>query len=247
MKKYLKFVLVTSVSILIAGNCQSQESRVNTAVGVIESMFNMYKGKWYSTLTFTQQTSFYKSGILDHEQTWYEAMSIPGGLVIKFDEIGSGNGILFKSDSQYVFKDNLLVNKTRKVHELLVLGFSVYVDTPEITIAKLKEAGFSFEFFTKEINNDSVEFVVGDPTVAQFWIDAKTLLFTRLRKKNKDGSFSEVHFNKYQKLGSAWIETEVLFFRNGQIAMKEVYNDIKTPNKLPDNLLSLDNFKSIKW
>ena len=88
---------------------------------------------------------------------------------------------------------------------------------------------------------------MGDPDVAQFWINAKSLLFTRLRKKTKDGSFSEIYFDKYQKLGNAWIETEVLFYKNDQLMMKEVYRDIKTPAALPDNLLSLDNFKSIKW
>ena len=129
----------------------SQEIKSITGDDVIRAMHQTYKGKWYKTLTFVQQTSFYKGGKLDREQTWYEAMDIRKGLVIKFDFISSGSGLLFKSDSQFVYKNNKLINKTRRVHELIVLGFSVYFDDLKVTKEKLKEAGYNLDILKTEI------------------------------------------------------------------------------------------------
>jgi hypothetical protein len=215
---------------------------------VIHLMHDAYKNTWYKNLTFTQQTTYYKNGAVDREEVWYEAMKMPDKLLIKIGGMNSADGIIFKSDSQFVVKENKVVNKARRVHDLLVLGFSVYSEAPDVTITKLIEQGYDLDQFKVDIKEDgSKEYVIGDPEKAQFWITADALLFSRLKRKDKTGNLSEIQFNKYEKLSGGWIAPEVLFFRNGQLSLKEVYTNIQTPSNLPDDLWVQKQFDLIKW
>jgi hypothetical protein len=233
---------------IAASTIGKAQQHVQTGQQVIESMFRTYKGKWYKNLTFTQKTVFYKQGQPDREEIWYEAMDMTkGGLIIKFNSMHSGNGIIFESDSMFVYKDNERVSKSRRIHELIVLRFSVYIDKPEVTISKLTEAGFDMRQVTTETVHGKLQYVVGNPEQAQFWIDTETMLLTKLRKKQNNGRFSEIHFNGYQKLAKAWIETEVVFYTDGQIMMKELYTHIKTPKKLPPSFYVRTRFSEILW
>ena len=241
----LSFLFLFSIASIVSIN--AQDKAVTNGRELIKAMNDAYKGKWYRNLTFVQQTGFYKDGKLEREQIWYEAMNLEKGLVIKFDSLTSANGFIFKNDSQFVYRDNTVINKARRVHDLIVLGFSVYFDSPEVTINKIKESGYNIESFRTESNNGKIEYVVGDPATSQFWIDAKTLLFVRLQKKQSDGSVSEIKFENYIQLGKAWIETEVVFYKDGKITMREVYSDIRTPKKLPSNLFKSNDFKSMVW
>lgn len=242
----LTTLILFSVSFLPVAFAQKSEPK--TGSEVIGQMHKRYQKKWYKNLTFTQQTTFYKDGKSDREETWYEAMSIPGGLAIKFGELKSGNGITFKADSQFVWRENKIVSRTRTVHELLVLGFSVYAESPDQTIAKLKEAGYDLEKLEVSTTNGKKEFVIGNPETCRFWIDSETLLFTRLQRKGKTGSMNEIQFNQYEKLGKGWIAKEVLFMRNSIVTMKEAYRDVAIPESLPSNAFSTTGlFSDITW
>lgn len=226
--------------------CLAQTDPAN-AKQLIDKMYGTYNKTWFKTLTFRQQTIFFQGGTQSKEETWYEAMDLEKGLVIKFNTMKSGDGVIFRNDSMLVYKNDQLANKTRRVHELLVLGFTVYTDSPEKTLSKLKESGFNLEHFTKETYNSTLQYVVGDPNEAQFWIDSKTLLFTKMKKKGRDGKFSEIEFKGYQKLDESWIETEVTFSKEGQLTMRELYHDIKAPSKLPESYYSQSVFSKITW
>lgn len=214
---------------------------------VVRKMYEMYKGRWYTDLTFRQQSIFYKDGKLDREETWYEAIKMPKGLVIKFVSKDSGNGILFSADTQYVFRANALVQKTKRVHELLVLGFEAYFIDPAETARKLKESGFSMDICTVEEGPGGRQYVVGDTATGQFWITADTYLFTKLRRKDPRGNTIEVQFNKYEKLGGGWIAPEVVMLRNGQLVMKELYSDYSIKQKLPKSIFDPLQFHSAIW
>ena len=210
-------------------------------------MHNRYQGNWYRNLTFTQQTTFYKDGVKDREQTWYEAMDANYGLVIKFDSIGSGSGYVFANDSITVYKNDTLKIKNRLVHELLVLGFTVYTEPPQKTLDKLKECGFNTDIIHQEKLNGKNHYLVGDSATAQFWIDAETLLFTKLQKKQKDGAVSEIQFANYQHLDKGWIAPLVDFYKNGKQTQKEVYNNITTPANLPSSYYTWGKFSELRW
>jgi hypothetical protein len=239
------FTILSLVS--IASLCHARQEP-NTTPELIANMHNMYKDTWYKTITFTQQTEFFQDGVKKREEIWHEAMDmISGALVIKFDSMTSGNGMIFRNDSVLSYVDDKLQRKNPKVHELIVLGFSVYTMSPESTLVKLKAAGFDISHFAKATYNSRPHYVVGDPEKAQFWIDAKTLLFTKLKKNLSGNRVSEIEFKGYQKLEKGWIETEVIFSMNGQVTMREVYNNIQAPKTLPQGFYNQSVFSKISW
>jgi hypothetical protein len=232
--------------LFIVSLCHARQE-LSTAKGLIDKMYNTYKDTWYRTITFTQQTEFFQNGTKQREETWYEAMDMASGaLVIKFNSMTSGNGMIFRNDSLLSYADDKLRMKSPKVHELIVLGFSVYTSPPDSTLSKLKAAGFDLAFFAKEDYDSRPHYVVGNPEKTQFWIDAKTLLFTKLRKKLSN-RVSEIEFKGYQKLGQGWIETEVIFTLNGQTVMREVYSNIQSPKSLPLGFYNQSVFSKILW
>jgi hypothetical protein len=206
-------------------------------------MQSRYSKKWYSNLTFKQKTSFYQNDTLQREETWYEAMKMPEGLVVKTGSMDSGNGFIFKKDSMLVFKAGKVTTRMKVIHDLLVLGFSVYFETPEETLDKLKFSGLDLSYF-----KDSGDFyLIGNPDKKQAWIEKERLLFSKLENVDRRKNKLITEFNKYQKLGQAWIAPEVLFYRNGKLYMKEEYYDIDIPRELPNNLFNTTEFKSISW
>lgn len=239
------FAIIFLVS--IAFPCQARQESTTTQE-LIAKMYNTYSDTWYRTVTFTQQTEFFQNGEKQHEETWYEAMDLASGaLVIKFNSMTSGNGMIFRNDSLLNYADDKLKMKSHRVHELIVLGFSVYMIPSDSTLAKLKAAGFDITYFAKDTYNARPHYVVGDPEKGQFWIDAKTLLFTKLKKKLSNNRVSEIEFMGYQKLGKGWIETEVIFRLNGQTTMREVYHNIQTPKSLPSEFYNQSRFSKISW
>lgn len=236
MKRFL-------LAIFLIGSVQQTFAQNNSAQQVIEAMYNKYKGQWYSNLTFVQKTSFYTNEELQREETWFEAMQIPEALIIKFGSLDSGNGMIFKNDSMQVFRDGAIANNLRRVHDILVLGFTVYADSPEESVTKLKEAGYDFSFLTETDQH----YIIGDPSSKQAWIEKERLLFTKSKTTNPDGSESVIEFNKYEKLGKAWIAPEVVFYRNDQVVMKEEYYDMRIPKKLNKKIFDSSKFKDSKW
>ncbi|WP_420388297.1 hypothetical protein [Roseivirga sp.] len=236
MKRFL-------LAILLIGSIQQVLAQNTSAKEVIEAMYNKYKGQWYTNLTFVQKTSFYSNEELQREETWFEAMKIPEALIIKFESLDSGNGMIFKNDSMQVFRNGVMANSMRRVHDILVLGFTVYADSPEKSIARLEEAGYDFSSLTET----DQYYIIGDPSSKQAWIEKERLLFTKSKSINPDGSESVTEFNKYEKLGKAWIAPEVVFYRNNQMVMKEEYYEMSIAKKLDMKIFNSSKFKDSTW
>jgi len=239
MARFIAAMLFLLVSSLSAQPASGSE--------VVQKMYDQYKGRWYTDLTFTQQSIFYKDGKVDREEIWHEAIKMPKGLVIKFGSKDSANGLVFMNDTQYVFRSNVIVQRTRRIHDLLLLGFEVYFKDPAESGRKLQELGFDMSRCTVETGPEGKHYVVGDSAHGQFWITADTYIFTKLRKKDARENVSEVQFNKYQKLGGGWVAPEVIIMRNGQVVMKELYSDWMIDRPIPDSIFDLSTFQSARW
>src|SRR4051812_45259398 len=136
MKNIFTLVLLVSFSPVMC-----QDTNVIKTARVIGAMHAQYQKEWYPNVTFVQQAIFYK-GKVEKEETWYEAISGQNGVVIKLNDVNGGNGVMYAGDSQYVWRDNKIVTRTKRLNDLFVLGFSVYTDNPSVTIDKLKSAGY---------------------------------------------------------------------------------------------------------
>ena len=245
MFHYKKLIATISIAALCSFHGMGQ-SKISNTIELISTMHSKYAKSWYESVTFSQRAIFYKNGQVDREEIWHEAIKMPDKLIIKFNKMDGGEGILFMADSQYVFKENRIVQSGKKIHDLMVLGFSVYNNSPEVTLGKMKECGFDIDKFTVETQDDSTFYVVGSDE-ARFWIESKTLLFTKLQKRGKDGTLSEVIFKEYIPLKGGWIETEVLFLRSGKLNLRELYYDVQSPKKLSNDLFKIENFAGKKW
>ena len=219
---------------------------------VIAAMHKRYDGKWYKTLTFQQTTTNYKPDGTSEAATWYEALSVPGKLRIDITPLEKGNGVIFSGGNLYSFRDGKLVVNRPFVHPLLVLGFDVYGQPVETTVAQLKGMGIDLSVVHEEKWQGDTVVVVGakqgDLATPQFWIDKKNLYFVRLFQlggKDKK-SVQETQFNKYQKAkGGGWVSAEVQFFVDGKKTTTEEYTNIQTGKTLSGDLWDPEKWSSV--
>ena len=119
--------------------------QITTPRELLTAMRARYDGKWYRTLTFLQNnTEHHPDGTIEHS-TWREWLQAPGKLRIEFQPADSGNGVLFANDSIFPFRHDSLLSSRVFVHPLLVLGFDVYMQPVERTIAQLRQAPRVFD------------------------------------------------------------------------------------------------------
>lgn len=211
--------------------------------GIIELMHNTYKDKWYKNLKFEQEAIFYANDTVAYKQIWHEVLKVGEGLAIKFDSINSGSGYVFKNDSMFVYKNNELVGKRKRVHEILELGFNIYGQTVSNTIQKLNSSGLDFSL----LEDTEDYYIIGNPDKMKVWIEKERMVFYKIETKNKNGAISKIEFNKYEKLGEGWIAPEVIFYSNNKITLKEIYFNIQLPETLPNNLFHVSDFESTIW
>lgn len=144
---------------------------------LISAMHSNYAGKWYRTLTFVQKTTNYKPDGTSEASTWYEALNAPGQLRIDFDPLEKHDGILLSNGKLYSFRDGKMAGSRAFVHPLLVLGFDVYMQAVETTLAQLKGMSIDMSVIHQEKWMNRTVYVVGakqgDLYTPQFWIDKK--------------------------------------------------------------------------
>ncbi|MFL5562603.1 MAG: hypothetical protein ACJ79K_14120 [Gemmatimonadaceae bacterium] len=212
---------------------------ITTAQGLVRAMHDKYAGSWFHAATFVQRnTRYVPSGAAD-TSTWLEAIRVPGALRIDIEPVAQRNGILFVRDSQFIIGAGQLTRAIASVHPLMVLGFDVYADAPERTLARIKSLGFDMTKMHEDTWQGRPVYVVGagagDLHKRQFWIDRERLVFVRLLQPDRDSTkTSEIRFNNYRQLGGGWIAPEVVFLVDGKPNFIERYEDIRVDPPLAD-------------
>lgn len=244
MKKIIIAVFIISLTAMGAF-----AAKITSGEDVVKEMHKKYAGKWYKTLTFVQKnTQWGRDGEVTNT-LWYEAMSLPGRLRIDFDPVESGNGIMFIDSTQINFREGKMANSTPRVHDLMVLGFDVYGQPVEKTVAQLKELKYDLSLVSENSWEGRPVWVVGakegDTKTQQFWIDKEHLYFVKLIKPvgPQGDAVQEIRFNKYFKPeGGGWVAPEVVFLVNGNKVFLEEYTDVRANVKLDEAL-----FDPEKW
>jgi hypothetical protein len=166
--------------------------------------------------------------------------------------------ILFVGDSTIVFKGGKRVAAQQDRNLLMTLGFDVYGQSPDTTIAQLEAAGVDLGKVREDRWNGTKVWVVGagrgDTTTTQFWIEQDRLLFVRLieaRKNPKDpeapANLLDVTFQKYQPLGKGWVAPEVAIKLDGKEIQREIYRDIRADTKLQSDLYDTETYHKAEW
>lgn len=224
-------------------------SDIKTGEDLITAMHQKYEGKWYKTLTFVQKNTQFRPDGTIQNSVWYETMELPGKLRIDFAPLSDKSGMMFVDGKQFVFEKGKQVRTQPQIHPLMVLGFDVYGQPVNETVAQLKELKFDLSVIREDTWQERPVYVVGaakgDLKSRQFWIDKKHLYFVRSLQPsgpNQD-QVSETQFNKYKEVkGGGWIAPEVIFFNNGKRVFLEEYTEIKTGMDLNQSL-----FDPEKW
>jgi hypothetical protein len=211
---------------------------INSGEAVVRAMHDRYVGKWYRTITFTQKTTVTLASGSEIVQTWYEAGLLPGRLRIDFD-LKSKSGSLVAHDSVYSFSNGRLASADTGTNPLLLLGFDIYTQPVNRTVATLRRLGFDLSDFHETTWQGRPVYVVGavrgDTMSKQFWVDRERLLFLRLIERSRQGR-SDVRFSQYVESGGGWVAMEVTQLVNGRRRLLEEYTDVRTNVSLSDAL-----------
>jgi hypothetical protein len=219
-----------------------------SGVEAVQAMYEKYNETWFHSVKFGQTATFYKNDTIEKTEIWYESYKYPGMLIIKFEQKDSDDGLLFRNDSLFVFKDGQMIDKKQRIHDLVLLSLDAYVQEPEVTIRKLFYQGYDLNKFSSISHEGTDYYIIGaeenDTTSNQFWIDKENLLFYRMIKTTEKGR-EVVIFDKYEKYGGGWVEKEVYFYLNGKLTMDEKYFDIETDKATEESNYRPENFKNV--
>lgn len=219
---------------------------------LIRAMHDGYAGKWYRTLAFTQHNTATDSLGRETYSTWREYAVFPGNLRIDFLPADSGEGILFRNDTEYVFAHDTLARAIPLVHPLMVLGFDVYVQPVDTTLAKLARLGIDLSILREDVWQGRPVYVVGaaaeDRQHAQFWVDRERLVFVRLLEPGRrdPSRIVDTRFEDYREVGRAWLSARVVFLDGDKPVWREEYVDIRTEVPLDAGLFDPRRFGSAR-
>jgi hypothetical protein len=149
--------------------------------------------------------------------------------------------IICANDSIYVKTPGHPLVARPGLNLLLVLGFDVYKQPVERSIAALTAEGFDLSHVHDDVWHGKPVIVVGaamgDTTSKQFWIDKQRMLFVRLLDTSHTllGASTEALFDDYRPLGGGWIAADVHVSGNGIVHLREIYSDMKADVELPDS------------
>jgi hypothetical protein len=224
-------------------------AQMTTGQDVIRAMHDRYAGAWYPTVTFVQNV-VYADG--RPAQDMWEALKIPGRLRIDVGPIDApSRTVVYRDEMRHVFEKGTLTSSTRSPNLLLVLGFDVYGQPPEKTLALLQAEKFDVSKVRDDTWDGKPAIVVGatagDSTSPQFWIEKERLIFLRLIQKTPAGPVSDIRFTKYEPLGRGWIGTVVVFNTDGKETFREVYRDWKVNPAVDEALFDVSAWKLPAW
>lgn len=230
------------------------QTPITTPRELLEAMRERYDGKWYRTVTFVQYNTEHHADGTVAQTVWREWLQAPGKLRIEFQPSDSGNGVLFANDSIYPIRADAVGRARPFVHPLLVLGFDVYMQPVERTIAQLEQPARAFDLSVLREGTWEgrpvwiVGAKAGDERTRQFWVDKERLVFVRMLEPAAQDTTktAEIRFSKYEPLAGGWIAPEVEFLTDGRRQFLEEYKEIQANVRIPAVLWDARQWKAAR-
>ena len=231
----------------------AQAQTIRNGEDLLRAMHDRYKDSWYQTVTFTQKSTTYKPDGTSTAETWYEAALFPGRLRIDTGPATDGKGYIFSNGNVTVITENKVVANKKDINMLLVLGFDVYCQDPEVTINIVKGEGYDLSRLREDSWEGKPAYVVGaekgDLKSKQFWIAKDTQLFLREIEPARDDAskLDDIRFIHYQPLAGAWIAAGVEVYSDGKKVFSEDYSNIQANVKLEPAVFDPEKFSTTHW
>ena len=200
--------------------------------GLVAAMNARYAGRWYRTLSFTQDT-YWKTEDEPRTERWREWMALPGRLRIEMEDPLRGPDALYARDSTFFFNDGALAGAEPARNRLLIAGFDVYAQPPAATLQALQDEGIDLGAFRQDAWQGQPAYVLGTPATGEIWVEAERLLFVRLVEPGFGGTLRDVRFLDYVPLGGGWIAPRVEVWSGGERVFWEQYREIQADVAIP--------------
>jgi hypothetical protein len=213
----------------------ASQTAPQTGEDVLRAMHDKYDSSWYNTLTFTQKTTLRTPADTMAVETWREKAMVPGKLRIDMERAKGNLTIIFANDSTYVvYPDS--IRRLAGGNYLLTIGFDVYRQPVERTVASLQGEKYSMTPVHEETWQGQPVYVIGaaagDTTSRQIWIDKNRLLFVRALgpAAGKDSTkTNDTRFDNYVQMpGGGWLSEQVEFYTDGKLRQREEYSQVQT-------------------
>lgn len=216
-----------------------------TGKEVLKKMHDKYAGKWYKTFSFDQTTEIYRNDSLKRSETWYEHIEFPQNFRIDFGSADSGNAVIFKNDSSYVFRNSKKIRTSYYPNDLLFLLGGMYFYPLDETLSKMNAFGFDINKFHEDVWKGKSVYVVGanknEDSTSQVWFDKENYNLVRMIKygnKQKEEALLEDHV----KLNGGYSETLVRFYINNKLVQVEKYHNLKADISIDSVIFDQINF-----
>ena len=210
------------------------QSAPATGDAVIQAMHDRYAKTWYHTLTFTQKTTRRTPADTMAIETWKEASMVPGRLRIDIQRASGNLTAIYSGDSVFIVRGDSTVSRAAARNILLIMGFDVYGQPAEQTVAALHGEHYA----TTSVREDTWEsrpvYVIGAPAgdtlTPQIWIDKERLLYVRsIQPDSRDSTkSSEYRFDNYVQVPHGWLSEKVEAYAGGKLIQLEEYSDVHT-------------------
>jgi hypothetical protein len=205
-----------------------------TGDAIIRAMHDRYASTWYRTLSFTQQTTRRTRADTMVVETWKERAIVPGRLRIDVERAAGSLTVVYAGDSLFVWRGDSILTRAATRNILLVMGFDVYRQAPETTLAVLAAERFPMTPVREDTWQGRAVYVIGaaagDLHSHQLWIDKERLLFVRgIQPDDRDSTkTTDFRFDNYVKVDGGWLSETVEAYTDGKLVQREVYSDVRT-------------------
>lgn len=216
----------------------------------IRALQSQHGDRWYSTLSFTGQTTRWGSAGETSRNRWNQYVSVPGRMRVEFLPRSDGGGVLFEGGRVHVFAGGRRIDTQRQVHPLLLLTSDIRVIPADRALAELRRLGVATERFRETTWGGRRIYVMGavrgDTTSTQAWFDAERLVPVRwIQRETRDGrtSVADTRLRNYRRVGGFYIRHEVVGYRDGQRVLREVYSNVRVNPELSPALFDPDRWR----
>ena len=207
-----------------------------TGLALLQQMKDAYRGRWYTTLTFTQTTTRHRADGSDTVSTWYESLRQrdTSGTELRIDvgDPAAGNGVLYSVDSLWAMRGGHLVVARSGGNSLLPLIEGVYFQPVARTAAQLQPTGVDLArpVLPGRWNGRPV-WIAGaasaaDTTSPQIWVDAEREVVVRaILVPAPTAPLMDVRLDSLVPLAGGWLATQCAFYVAGKLVQREEYHD----------------------
>ena len=215
---------------------------------LLAAMQRRYGGKWFTTLSFTQNNTLYTTRGESKSQ-WRQQIAVPGKQRIDYLPLTQRGGVLFDGSRIHTFDNGRSIDVQPGINPVLLITSDIYVLPLERSARMLDSLGFDLSKLRRDTLEGRSAYVVGAPsgdsTTSQFWIDADRLVALRVVQKERSGPrtiVTDARFSKFVDHGGFPVATEVVRYRDGRLVFREQYVDVRVNEPIADAI-----FDPAKW